>query len=311
MRWGQRPDWDAVPATVRAGIEAMLGRSVVVAETPPGGHSPILAALLTLADGSRVFVKSVSDGWNLAATNRTEAAVTAALPDGAPAPALLTCGETAGWFTAVYTAVDGRHPDISPASSELPAVLDAFAAVTELPISPRLGTHLRGRAATVLAEYLHGWQHLAGDPPADLDPWAAARLSMLTSLERDRARAIDGRALGHSDARPDNMLIHNGEVTLVDWAHSLIGAPWLDAAFLVPLLIVEGWRPADAKAAVGNHPLVAATAAEHDLTTFWVALTGYWQRSSRLPAPEGSPGLRPYQRAAAAAGVELLQLCLD
>lgn len=310
MRWGERPDWKAIPAPVRQEIEALLGSSVASAVTPPGGHSPQLAARLELADGRRAFVKSVPDSSPLAETTRCEAAITAALPVDAPAPTLLASGTTADWFTAIFTDLDGRHPALFPDSSELKPVLDVLATVADLPITGHLRTHLRGTAAAELAGYLHGWQSLAQNTPVDLDPWAAARLPMLATMERERFRAIDGNALGHSDARPDNMLLFNGQVTLVDWSHALTGAPWLDAAYLAPQLILDGWEPTTAATAILGHEL-AGSAELRDVTVFWAALTGFWQRSCRLPAPDGAPGLRPYQSSAANAGIRLLRAIID
>jgi aminoglycoside phosphotransferase (APT) family kinase protein len=306
MRWGERPDWWTIPASVRHEIEAVLGSAVASAVTPPGGHSPQLAARLALVDGRRAFVKSVPDSSPLAETTRCEAAITAALPVEAPAPRLLASGTTAGWFTALFTDLDGRHPALFPDSPELTSVLDVLATVADLSIGGSLRTHLRGTAAVELAGYLHGWQELAQNPPADLDPWAADRLPMLTAMERERFRAVDGDSLGHSDARPDNMLFYDNQVTMVDWSHALTGAPWLDAAYLVPQLILDGWEPTTAATAVLGHHL-AGSADLRDVTVFWVALTGFWQRSCRLPKPDGAPGLRPYQSAAADAGIRLLR----
>jgi Phosphotransferase enzyme family len=153
-------------------------------------------------------------------------------------------------------------------------------------------------------------QDLAQNTPAGLDPWAVARLPILAAMEHERFRAVAGDALGHSDARPDNMLLHNDQVVLVDWSHALTGAPWLDAAYLAPQLILDGWEPTAAATAILGHEL-AGSAELRDVTVFWVALTGFWQRSCRLPAPEGAPGLRPYQSSAADAGVRLLRTVID
>ncbi|WP_194898455.1 phosphotransferase family protein [Catenulispora pinisilvae] len=309
MQWGRRPAWPALPAGVRDGIETLLGAAVVDAVTPPGGHSPQLAARLRLSDDRTVFVKAAPGEAGFAETDRREAAITAALPDKAPAPAVLATGEAAGWFVAVYADVPGRHPNISPESLDLDPVLDTLADVAVLPVSAELQSVLRGTADVELAGYLHGWDVLAHDPPDDVDLWAAPRLRLLATIEGDRAGALAGTALSHSDGRPDNMLIADGHVTLVDWSHALTGAAWLDAAFLVPQMILDGWEPAEALAVIRHR--VLGDADQDAVTAFWVALTGYWQHAGRQPSPPGAPGLRPYQRAAAAAGTRLLQLLID
>ena len=121
-----------------------------------------------------------------------------------------------------------------------------------------------------------------------------------------------GPARLRPDCRPDNMLIGpDRNVILVDWAFALhSAAPWLDAAFLAPQLVVAGWDPAAAIQALEAHP-VMDRADRGYVAVFWAALVGYWQRSCRLEAPVGVPGIRPYQRAAAEAGVRILQLFID
>ena len=88
---GSRLPWDRVPAPVRAAVERALGSAVVAARDCPGGFSPGSAARLRLADGRRVFAKAVGREPNPVTPqlHRREAAATAALPPGAPAPRLL------------------------------------------------------------------------------------------------------------------------------------------------------------------------------------------------------------------------------
>jgi aminoglycoside phosphotransferase (APT) family kinase protein len=309
MEWSQRPEWQDTPAAVRTEIELLLGAPIVAAVTPPGGHSSHLASRLKIADGRRVFVKSAPLSSGFADTNRAEAAITLALPEPAPAPGMLAAAETAGWFTAVYTDVPGSHPDLGPGSVDLGAVFAALAQVAQLPVSDTLQRALRGTAPVEMAGYLHGWQELEQNRPADLDPWAARRIADLGALERERSDAIAGNTLLHSDTRADNMLGADGRVILIDWAHALTGAPWLDMACLAPQMILAGWRPTDALAEVFAHP-VLTDADRGDVLRFWTGLTGYWQRAGRLEAPPKSPGLRPYQQAAAAAGLSLLKLMI-
>jgi len=310
MEWGERPEWQDTPEAVRTEVEFLLGAPVLTAITPPGGHSSHLAARLEIADGRRVFVKSAPLSSGFADTNRAEAAITLALPEHAPAPGLLAAAETAGWFTAVYTDVPGSHPDLGPGSPDLGAVFTAFTQVAQLPVSDTLQGALRGTAAVEMAGYLHGWQELEQNRPADLDSWAVRHLGELASLERERPRAIDGTALLHSDTRADNMLGADGRVVLIDWAHALTGAAWLDMACLAPQMILAGWKPADALAEVFSQPVLTG-ADRGDVLRFWTGLTGYWQRAGRLDAPPKAPGLRPYQQAAADAGLSLLKLMIS
>jgi len=59
-----RVEWSAVPAEVRARVEAELGAAVVEAVNQPGGYSPSLAARCRLGDGRGVFIKAAAPELN-------------------------------------------------------------------------------------------------------------------------------------------------------------------------------------------------------------------------------------------------------
>ncbi|WSQ14967.1 aminoglycoside phosphotransferase family protein [Streptomyces sp. NBC_01231] len=152
---------------------------------------------------------------------------------------------------------------------------------------------------------LHGWDELFSDPPADLAPAARAHLRQLAELEAAWPALAHGDRIVHGDLRADNMVRdHHLGVTFVDWAHATTGPACIDAVSLAPQLILAGHTPADVARLLRDHP---ATASSPDTTTaFLAALTGHWHRNARKPAPPGAPGLRAYQRRAAAAGLALL-----
>ena len=76
----------------------------------------------------------------------------------------------------------------------------------------------------MLAAELHGWQRVAADPPADLDPWASSHLDQLGELAGRGLQALAGTTLVHTDIRADNLLVRaDGSVVVVDW-------PWRAAA---------------------------------------------------------------------------------
>nr|MDP9168965.1 aminoglycoside phosphotransferase family protein [Actinomycetota bacterium] len=54
-----RPPWSDLPASVRAGVEDLLGFPVVRAEPQGGGFSPGVAARVRGQAGQRAFVKAV------------------------------------------------------------------------------------------------------------------------------------------------------------------------------------------------------------------------------------------------------------
>ncbi|MFJ7243623.1 phosphotransferase [Kitasatospora sp. NPDC098652] len=61
------------------------------------------------------------------------------------------------------------------------------------------------------------------------------------------ARATEGDTLLHCDLRADNMLLARGRVMVIDWSWFARGATWVDAAFLLPQLVLAGHTAAGAE----------------------------------------------------------------
>ncbi|WP_105974697.1 phosphotransferase [Streptomyces geranii] len=292
-----------VPALLRARLDHVLGSPVTDAVTPAGGFGHQLAAALTLADGRRVFVKAAPDDDPLTTANLHEGNVLGALPPGAPAPELLGIHRAGGWTAVVIAHLDGPHPDLSPVSGDAG---QTWALLDKLTSSPAPAAYAAAVSTTPsTAATLHGWDELASDPPADLDPAAHDRLEQLAELEATWPGLAHGDRIVHGDLRADNM-VRDGAlgVTFVDWAHATTGPACIDAGSLAPQLVLAGHTPADIARLLQDHP---ATASDPETTTaFLAALTGHWHRNARQPAPPGAPGLRAYQHRAAAAGLALL-----
>jgi len=112
------------------------------------------------------------------------------------------------------------------------------------------------------------------------------------SLEAESARAADGTTLLHADIRADNVLLTPTRVLFVDWPWGSRGAAWIDLLFM-PSVTMQGgpkpWR------IFNGHPLGRAAPAEA-ATAVLAAVTGFFVRQSRLPAPPGLPTLRAFQR---------------
>ena len=108
---GQRLDWSAIPAGVRAAVERDLGSPVVEAISQRTGFSPGVAARLRLADGRRVFAKAISAEPNpdSPAFHRREARIVAALPPAAPVPPLRYLVDEDGWVVLVFAEIAGVH----------------------------------------------------------------------------------------------------------------------------------------------------------------------------------------------------------
>jgi aminoglycoside phosphotransferase (APT) family kinase protein len=294
VRTSFRIEWAAVPAPVRALVEERLGSAVVSAVNETGGYSPSLAARCGLANGRRCFVKAGS----AAATNdrvvemlRAEAALCSAFPvDGSfPAPALQLVVDDGEWVVVVFEEVAGRNPVQPWRPSELSAVVDAL---DGLPTPP--GLPLRAAAERLVGTF-GGFARVAADPAGVTDGWTLDHLDELVALEAGWPAACAGEALVHSDVRDDNVLLaDDGRVLLVDWAHSFVGADWLDLLFALPSVELAGGPPPDELAARS----VRLRRADPDaVTVAAVALLGFFTDQARHAPPPGAPAVRAFQEA--------------
>lgn len=300
----QRPVWSAVPGRVRKYVEVRLGEVVVANISCGSGYTPGLASRLVLADGRRVFVKGVPGDHPLADMYATESAITERLPEGAPTPVFLWSAkpeESGGWFLLCLEDIRGAPPDLSPGSPDVPAVIDAVATMARALTPPPIEE--APQASVALGPMLHGWACLKEDPPSDLDPWVLRHLNRLADSETAWLAACDGNTLLHCDLRPDNMItrVEDRSVVVLDWSYLHQGAPWVEAAALVPHMIMAGHTPAQAEQVVSRLPGYEQVPFAI-LTSFAVALAGYWERSARQEAPPGAPHLREFQARAAVAG---------
>ncbi|MFQ6398988.1 hypothetical protein ACLMAJ_36820 [Nocardia sp. KC 131] len=103
--------------------------------------------------------------------------------------------------------------------------------------------------------------------------------------------------------RQRNMLLRpDGTVVVVDWAWPCRGAAWVDLVSLAPSIAASGIDP---DPILATHPTTRDTDPAA-ISAFVCALTGYWTRKSRRPAPPRSPKLRRYQAHAAYVSTEWL-----
>ena len=298
-----RPAWPDLPDQARACVEAFAGHPVARADTQTGGFSSGLATRLTFTDGTRMFVKGIAADHVLYPRYGEEAAINQALPATVPVPRLLRSWEAGGWLLMAFADVDGRHPDTamgSPDTDRALALLDALpAAVTPSPI-----TGAPGFVDAVGEEFL-GWK-LLGDAAIELDSWSTRHLDRLAVTERAWHSDADGTTLLHADLRPDNTILSADGDVVIDWAYLHQGAAWVDPAMFLPHLIRAGHTPAQAEAAMATVTAFSQAPAAA-ITSFAIALTGYWERNSRYPGPPGVPYLRSYQAEMAAVGRQWIQ----
>jgi len=314
---GSRLTWRDLPRSVRARIAQLAGAAVSSETSATSGFSPGFAAVLELGDGSEVFVKAVSAEQNPQSPElaRREIVVAAALPPEVNATRLLWSDDDGTWVILCFEAVHGRSPEQPWRNDELDRVL---AAVTDLAtVRPLEPNSLRSIAST-LADDFHGWRTIAAAPStgraqgaAVFGPrgaWVLAHLDELAEWERGWVDAAAGTGLVHGDLRADNVLLDNDRTWLVDWPHAAIGAPWLDLAFMLPSVEMQGGGLADDL--FWSHP-VAAGVAPHALRSVLAALAGYFTLSSHQAPPIGVPNLRRFQHAQAAVALDWLRRLPD
>ena len=311
---GQRLDWRDLPRHVRARISELAGAAVSAETAATSGFSPGFAAALELADGRGVFVKAVSPEQNPHSPElaRAEIRNAAALPSEVLAPRLLWSDDDGEWVLLGFEVVHGRSPELPWRPDDLRGVLAAIGRLAEA--EPVEG-HRLPRTDDHLADDFQGWRRLAAGPGTDLDQlasdggepgrWAVEHLERLVLLEQDALPACAGDALVHGDLRADNvMLDDHGRVWLIDWPHASVGAPWLDLAFMLPSVALQGGG--DPARVFRDHPLSLGVS-DDELRACLAGLAGYFACSSLQPAPPGIPNLRAFQRAQAYATLDWLR----
>ncbi|MFG1608862.1 phosphotransferase [Actinoplanes sp. NPDC049265] len=281
---GSRITWHDLPATAQEAVAEILGAPVTRAASQAGGFSPGTADRVLTAAGTRAFVKAVSPDQNHMSPEmaRREAVICAALPAATRAPRLKGTFDDGHWVVLVFDDIDGRHPRTPWVKDELDA---AVSAVRELARSLTPSPFPGGRtAAETLAGDFGGWNRIAADPPADLEPWLFPRLDELRARAAAGLASLVGDTLVHLDVRPDNMLITPaGEVFFVDWPWGCNGPDWLDLALLALNVEVHGGD--------GDALLPAAG------VDAVIGFTGFFLDQSRQPPPPGLPTVRAFQRA--------------
>lgn len=304
---GQRLDWRDLPRSVRTRIQQLAGAQVTAETSATTGFSPGFAAVLELADGRGVFVKAVSPEQNPESPDlaRAEVRAAAALPPQVPAPALLWSDDDGDWVLLGFEVAPGRPPLLPWRQDELDQVLAAMHVLAQC--EPLAG-HALPDTATQLSGDFCGWRRIAALPGAELDAltawagttgaWSREHLDRLVAWEDDALAACAGTTLVHGDLRADNVLIeHDHErVSLIDWPHTSVGAPWLDLAFMLPSVAMQGGgRPQDLFWA---QPTARGVEADR-LRAALAGLAGYFAHGALQPDPPGIPNLRRFQRAQA------------
>jgi len=280
-----------VPAVVAVGVERVCGARVVGSRDVHGGMSPGPAAVLSLGDGRRVFVKAVSRTASEASYRfyQWEAVALAALPAETPAPVLVGSVEVDGWCALVMSVAEGVPAGPPWTDDGVRLVVAACELVGSLrapAVVPPIGQLLTD---------LDGWERLAAGDPALLDDWERQHVTALANLAAGWPEWTVGSTLVHQDVRADNAIVDvpAGRAVLVDWSFGCAGASWLDRARLAADIVGAGHRDGPAAGLRCASTILAGL--PNGAGRFVVALAGMWRYRSTLPAPPGHPTLRLWQ----------------
>ncbi|MFD9903146.1 phosphotransferase [Streptomyces sp. NPDC059063] len=245
-----RISWHDLPPAVQRAAECHTGQ-VERAETASHGVMSRLACTVHARSG-RLFVKGTSLDDPLSWVYRHEARVTRHAP---LAPRVLWEVETDGWLLVGYEHVYGRHPDLSPGSPDVDALVRTLTAVSEVP-----------------------WPETLRKKPLHTR-WAG-------SLPDGVPAGLRGRSLAHTDMSTLNMLITgDGRLRLLDWALACPAPAWADAGFAVLRLISSGHAPEQAEAVARQVPAYRH-ADPSDVGTFAHTVLAAWESMERTdPLP--------------------------
>jgi len=240
--------------------------------------------------------------------------VSRALPPQVPAPRLLWSSDDGDWVILGFEVVHGRSPELPWRPEDLRAVADAVGALAD---AEPLPGHSLPRTDDQLAEDFTGWRKLHAldretqqqyaDLAGDIGRWSLANVEQLVRWEQESLRVCAGDSLVHGDLRADNVMIdpdHQHRVWIIDWPHASVGAPWLDLAFMLPSVALQGGG--DPATNFRRHA-VSDGVHDDDLRAGLAGLSGYFAWNSRQPAPLGIPNLRRFQAAQGVATVRWLR----
>ncbi|MFI5808770.1 aminoglycoside phosphotransferase [Streptomyces sp. NPDC051561] len=221
--------WDQLPDETRTAVDRQVGATYEVTGMSTG-ESTGIATLLTVPDGSKVFVKGLPVEHERAEELEREARVSHRLPDYAPK--LLWWVEAGGWRLLGFEGVTATPwADFTPDGGHL----DQVAAVLR-----------------------------------DLSTRPAPDVGLMTAWDRwgpycdpQDEPLLTGECLLHTDPAATNFLINGDRAWLVDWAWAARGPGWIDTALWGYRLILDGKHTLEQAAEqIAGIPVFAAAACE-------------------------------------------------
>ncbi|MEU8038064.1 phosphotransferase [Streptosporangium sp. NPDC049078] len=236
----RRRQWSDLPEQARAAVEEQIGPVTGVRSAEVGLTSGVAAHLTT--EEAVFFAKAAPAAAPVAGHLLRERAANQALPAQIPAPRLLWTTDVDGWHVLLFEHTAGQEANLSPGSSDLPAVLDAISAIP-VPCSWPGAPSITGKAATLL--------RVAEEQLAETPAEAGRYGPLVKALDLDE---LTGTTLLHADLHAGNLLVDGNQCRIIDWSMACQGAAWVDVALLISRLIDAGHTPAETEAAAAQVP---------------------------------------------------------
>ncbi len=306
-----KPEWQRVPAAMRAETGALLGAPVVRAERAYGSYGPSATFRLRLANGRRAFFKGVypvGEGsalrWSL---DREERVYERLGPLIAPwAPRYYGAVRHAGWHALL---LEDLGPSTAPpwtaqlAETAMRAYGTFHQSTCGRPL-PRWLPRAKGWAS-----FAESWERLAampdgvaalaalaGDRNGEAGEWLERHMPALNGAAHRLAQVQRPYALLHLDTRSDNVRVQPGAETplrLFDWPFACVGPPELDFAAFAQSVSGEG-GPAPEQ--LTRWYAAVQPVREAALRASVAAIAGFFARNAWLPEAPELPRLRAVQR---------------
>jgi hypothetical protein len=309
-----KPTWSAVPRSVRASTEQVLGAPVARAQRAWGGYSPTPTFRLRLVDGSRAFFKAASPSSTPFAqvAHLREERVYAELGEliGPWAPSVLGSFVEGDWRVLLLEDLGPKSAPPWPAglARNVARALAKFHRSTlERPVPawvPRARAHpafgIDPPAWGLERDEIDGLVGLTGDAARATSAWLETSVSVLADAARQLADPALRHALLHVDVRSDNLRWTRGRLRLFDWPHVGVGPPEFDVVAFAQAVAAEG-GPEPEETIRGYAQALDPDPVALDASV--AAVAGYFVRNAWLPEIPALPRVRGFQRRQLAASL--------
>ena len=217
-------------------IRKITGQPAVNFQEIQRGYTPAKRLVVSLADGSSVFIKvattELTAGWL-----RNEQRIYQAL-SGPFMPAYIGWDDHPAFPLLMLEDLSAAFWPPPWSEERIAQVVEMLNAVANTPVPVPLAS------SGVFEALIQGWANVAQEPESFLslglvsDSWLQQALPIL--LNQPYEEAVAGDALLHLDVRSDNICFKADQAILIDWNNACLGNPKLDFGGWLPSLAAEG-----------------------------------------------------------------------